>query len=135
MSGTQGSSFNSGRSRRVSCIRSARSSRPSISYISSPSAPRPSRRRSSIPADADADTSTRITSPNRRRLQLGLDCFEEIVGVVGHLEVGVASDAEQNLLGDLHPGEERRQEVGDHRFERHEPLARIDESVEALRAP
>ena len=65
--------------------------------------------------------------------ELGLDRLEEVVGVVGHVEVGVARNPEQRALGDLHPGEERRQEVGDHRLERYEPLARIDEPVEPFR--
>ena len=43
--------------------------------------------------------------------QLELDCLEEVVGVVGELEVGVPRDAEQRPLGDLHPREERRQEM------------------------
>ena len=65
--------------------------------------------------------------------ELGLDGLEEVVGVVRHLEVGVARDAEEHALGDLHPGEERGQEVRDHRLERHEPRPGVDEPVEPFR--
>ena len=43
--------------------------------------------------------------------QLVLDRLEEVVGVVGELEVGVPGDAEERPLCDLHPREERRQEM------------------------
>ena len=130
--GTHGSGLRSGRSRRVSCIRSARSSRPSISYIWSSSTSSPSRSRVEHPrrrrrGHLDADHVAEAAAP-----QLRLDRLEEVVGVVGHLEVGVAGDAEEHALGDLHAGEERRQEVGDHGLERHEARARVDEAVEAL---
>ena len=65
--------------------------------------------------------------------ELGLDGLEKVVGVVRHLEVGVTGDAEEHALGDLHPGEERRQEVRDHRLERHEPRSGVDEPVEPFR--
>ena len=67
--------------------------------------------------------------------QLELDCLQQIVGVVRHLEVGIARDAEGRALGNLHPGEERRQEVCDHALERHEAwlAAHLDESCEAFR--
>ena len=94
VTGTHGSSFRSGRSSRISCIRSARSSRPSISYISSAGASSPSRSRSSIPAEAEAETSTRIDVAEPAPPELGLDGLEQVVGVVGDLEVGVARDPE-----------------------------------------
>ncbi len=65
--------------------------------------------------------------------ELGLDGLEQVVGVVRHLEVGVTGDAEEHALGDLHPRKQRGQEVGDHRLERHEPRAGVDEPVEAFR--
>ena len=65
--------------------------------------------------------------------ELDLDGLEQVVGVVRDLEVGVARHAEERALGDLHPGEEHRQEVRDHGLERHELLAGRDEAVEALR--
>ena len=39
-------------------------------------------------------TSTRTTSPKRRRAQLVLDRLQQVVGLVGDREVGVAGDAE-----------------------------------------
>ena len=50
--------------------------------------------------------------------QLGLDGLEEVVGVVGDLEVGVARHPEHRALEDLDAGEERRQEVRDDLLER-----------------
>ena len=80
--------------------------------------------------DLDPDDVAEAAAP-----ELRLDRLEEIVGVVRHLEVGVARDPEQHPLGDLHPGEERGQEVGDHRLERHEPRARSRRTGRALPAP
>ena len=64
--------------------------------------------------------------------ELGLDRFQEVVGVVGQLEVGVAGDAEERPLGDLHPREQHRQEVRDDGLQRYEALAHGHEPVEAL---
>ena len=133
MIGAHGSSLRSGRSSRVSCIRSARSSRPSISYIwcavdVEALAQAIEHRRRRRGGHLDPDDVAEAASP-----ELRLDRLEQIVGVVGHLEVGVARDPEQRLLGDLHPREERGQEVRDHRLEWHEPLAGGDEPVEPLR--
>src|SRR5207247_5344796 len=38
--------------------------------------------------------------------QLGLDGPEQVVGLVGDLEVGVAGDAEEPVVDDLHAGEQ-----------------------------
>ena len=65
--------------------------------------------------------------------QLRLDRLEQIVGVVGDLEVRVSRDAEERALRDLHPREEHGEVVGDHSFEGYEPLAGRDEAPEALR--
>ena len=76
----------------------------------------------------DADHVTEPPTP-----ELGLDRLEQVVGVVRDLEVGVTGDPEDRLLGNLHPGEEGREEMGDHRLEWHEPLARVDEPIEPFR--
>ncbi len=52
--------------------------------------------------------------------QLELDRLEQVVGLVRDLEVGVASDAEDRPLDDLHPGKEQVEEVRDHVLERQE---------------
>ena len=90
--------------------------------------------RSSIALDAELDTSTRTTSPNAPAPELRLDGLEQVVGVVGELEVHVARDPEHRTLGDLHPGEQRREEVRDHRLERDPQrfLADRDEAGEPL---
>ena len=79
-----------------------------------PSAARPS------PSTQTSETSSRTTSPKRRRRSSQLDRLEQVVGLVGDLEVRVARDAEDSALGDLHLREERREEVGDHPLERDE---------------
>ena len=43
--------------------------------------------------------------------ELELDRFQQVVGLVGDLEIGVAGNAEERALEDLHVGEERRQVV------------------------
>ena len=58
--------------------------------------------------------------------QLGLDRFEQIVGLVTQLEVRVAGHPEVRVLEHLHPGEEPRQEVGDHLFLRDQARLRPD---------
>ena len=58
--------------------------------------------------------------------QLELDRLEQVVGLVGDLEVGVAGDAEDRALEHVHPREERRQEVRQHLLERHEAIALAD---------
>ena len=67
--------------------------------------------------------------------ELRLHGLEQVVGVVGELEVGVARDPEDGTLRDLHAGEQHGQEVADHRLERHQPLTDGDEPVETLREP
>ena len=48
---------------------------------------------------------------------------EEVFGVVGELEVGVAGDAERVVLEHLHAGEQRVEVRGDHLLERDEARA------------
>ena len=66
--------------------------------------------------------------------KLALDGLEEVGGVVGDLEVGVARHAEDRALDDLDTGEERRQEVGDDLLERdvEAAAAEVEEAREAL---
>ena len=52
--------------------------------------------------------------------QLVLDRLQQVGGVVGDLQVGVAGDAEGAVVHDLHAGEEHVEVVGDHLLERHE---------------
>ena len=52
--------------------------------------------------------------------QLVLDRLQQVGGVVGDLQVGVAGDAEEVVVDDLHPGEQRAQVVGDHLLQRDE---------------
>ncbi len=58
--------------------------------------------------------------------QLDLHRLEQVVGVVRHVEVGVAGDPERRRLDDLHAREEPRQEVGDHLLEREHHLVAAD---------
>ena len=69
--------------------------------------------------------------------QLDLHRLEQVVGVVRHLEVGVAGDPERGRLDHLHAREEAGQEVGDHLLERErDPVAADrDEARHPLRAP
>src|SRR3954447_19424906 len=66
--------------------------------------------------------------------QLGLDRAQQVVGLVGDVEVGVARDAEEAVVDDLHPGEERVEVGGDELLERDEggALARGDEARQQL---
>ena len=90
------------------CQRSLRSSRPAIVVdLRAPrrAAPRTScwRRAGLMPAlDLDAHDLAEAAPA-----QLGLDRLEEVVGLVGDLEVGVARDAEDAVVEDLHAREER----------------------------
>ncbi len=52
--------------------------------------------------------------------QLVLDRLEQVIGLVGDLEIGVARDAEQVVAEDLHPGEQRIEVAGDDVLERDE---------------
>ena len=67
--------------------------------------------------------------------KLGLDRFEEIRRVVGHLEVGVPGHAEDRPLDDGHTREEPRQEVRDDLLERYVQALATDgeETRQALR--
>ena len=56
--------------------------------------------------------------------QLGLDGLEQVVGLVGDLEVGVARDAEHAAVDDLHAREQRVEVGGDDLLERDERVAR-----------
>ena len=66
--------------------------------------------------------------------QLGLDGPQQVVGLVGDVEVGVARDAEEAVVDDLHAGEERVEVGGDELLERDEgrALARRDEARQHL---
>ena len=79
-------------------------------------------------ADLDADDVAEAAAA-----QLRLDGLEQVVGVVGDLEVGIARDPEHGTLDDLHTREERRKEVGDDLLERDvEPATEVEEAREAL---
>ncbi len=54
--------------------------------------------------------------------QLGLDGLEQVVGLVGDLEVGVARDPEDAVVDDLHAREQRVEVAGDDLLERHEDV-------------
>ena len=66
--------------------------------------------------------------------QLLLDGAQQVVGLVVDLEVGVARDAEDVVVDDLHAREERVQVLGDQVLERDEraPVADRDEAREHL---
>src|SRR5262245_26397498 len=67
--------------------------------------------------------------------ELALDRLEQVVGVVRHLEVRVAGDAEYGTLDDVDAREEGREEVGNDLLERNVEAARphVEEAREALR--
>ena len=85
----------------------------------------------------------RVDLEAHRRAELGalpeheLHRGQEVFGVVGELEVGVAGDAERVVLEHFHAGEERVEVRGDHLLERDEARAARyrDESREAAAAP
>ena len=58
--------------------------------------------------------------------QLGLDGAQQVVGLVGDVEVSVARDAEEAVVDDLHAGEERVEVGGDELLERDERRAVAD---------
>jgi hypothetical protein len=115
---THGSYFRSGLGRLKNCPTSTRSSSPLNSE-------------GLALADAEAVLKAR-QHPGRRRArdlepddlaeaaaeQLELDRLEQVVGLVGYLEVGVARDAKSRVLDDLHLRKEQRQKVADHALER-----------------
>ena len=55
--------------------------------------------------------------------QLVLDGLEQVVGLVGDGEVGVAGDPEGVVAKDLHPGKELAEVAGDDHLQRHERAA------------
>ncbi len=67
--------------------------------------------------------------------QLELDRLEQVVCLVGDLEVGVTGHAEDGALGDLHLREEPGEEVRDHALEGYEQaaLSHLDEARHPLR--
>ena len=82
--------------------------------------------------DLDADDVTEAPPA-----QLVLDRFEQVVGLVGDLEVGVPGDAECAALEDLHLREQAGQEVPDDPLERDEEpsVTHGQEARQELRAP
>ena len=65
--------------------------------------------------------------------QLVLHRAQQVVGLVGDLEVGVAGHAEEGVAQQLHPGEQRVEVARDHGLERHEGvLAEVDEARQHL---
>ncbi len=52
--------------------------------------------------------------------QLVLDRLQQVGGVVGDLQVGVAGHAEDVVVGDLHAREQRVEVVGDDVLQRHQ---------------
>ena len=65
--------------------------------------------------------------------QLVLDRGEQVVGLVGDVEVGVARDAEEAVGDDLHAGKQRVQVLGDDVLERDErALADLDKARQHL---
>jgi hypothetical protein len=65
--------------------------------------------------------------------KLVLDRLEEVVGLVGHLEVGVARDPEHVVAEDVHPGEQGVQVTGDDLLERDQRVGRdLDEPRQDL---
>ena len=79
-------------------------------------------------AHLDPDDVTEATAA-----KLALHGLEEVGGVVGDLEVGVARHPEDRALDDLDAGEERGQEVGDDLLERDVQAAAAE--VEEAREP
>ena len=71
--------------------------------------------------DLHADRSAESPPP-----ELELDRFEQVVGLVRDLEVGIPRDSERRALDDFHLREERRERVGDHVLHRQEDLLSPD---------
>ena len=65
--------------------------------------------------------------------QLVLDCAQQVVGLIRDREVGVARDAEDARMEDLHAGEQRFQMARDHGLERDERVvADLEEARQHL---
>ena len=62
--------------------------------------------------------------------QLVLDRLQQVGGVVGDLEVGVAGHAEDVVVGDLHAREQRVEVVRDHVLQRHQQRRRRARAAE-----
>ena len=71
-----------------------------------------------------APTSTPHDLAEAAAAQLVLDRLQQVVGLVGDREVGVAGDAEDVVVDDLHAREQRVEVVGDHVLERDERVGR-----------
>ena len=103
--------------------RSSRSSRPGTSKTSSGST---SSELDDLLADdrahprADLDAHDVAEAPPA---QLVLDRLQQVVGLVGDREVGVAGHAEDVVVDDLHAREQRVEVLGDQVLERHERVA------------
>jgi hypothetical protein len=89
-----------------------RSSIPSISKILLGDAERARQRLAQLRAHPRADLDAHDLA-EAAAAQLVLDGLEQVVGLVGDLEVGVAGDAEGRPVDDLHPREERVEVLGD----------------------
>ena len=133
--GTQGSSFSSGRSRAAIWLdsRTGRAARDRVDLVVADAEAgleafdhRLRGRRGDLEADGVAEAAA---------AQLELDRLEQVVGLVGDLEVGVTGDAEDSALGDLHLREEPGKEVRDHALEGYEQaaLSHLDEARHPLR--
>src|SRR6185312_1062335 len=71
--------------------------------------------------DLDADDVAEPASAN-----LELDRFQQVVGLVGDLEVRVAGDPKRAALDGLHLREQELEEVAEHALERDEESAAAD---------
>ena len=67
--------------------------------------------------------------------QLVLDRAHEVVGLVGDREVGVAGDAEDRVVDDLHAREQDVEVLGDQVLERDERAAVADRARSAAASP
>ncbi|CAB4858871.1 unannotated protein [freshwater metagenome] len=63
--------------------------------------------------------------------QLRLHRLEQVVGLIGDLEVRVARHAEEPVIEDLHPREKRVEVLGDQLLEQHEGRLALDHRDEA----
>ena len=75
---------------------------------------------SRIAGSMPAPTSSRDDLAEAPAPELVLDRLEQVVGLVGDLEVGVARDPEQVVADDLHAREQRVEVLGDDVLERDE---------------
>ena len=103
---THGSYLSSGRGRSANCPTSTRSSSPCTVNVSRSPMSRPSLEARSIARRRGARDLEPDDLAEAAPLQLELDRLEQVVGLVRHLEVGVARDAERRALDDLHLREE-----------------------------